>query len=159
MDSSFLKELSPLVKEGAPLLASSLFGPAGGVILSLIESAFGGAKGADLINAITTNPNSKDTLRSVQFNHIEALATLDKSDVKDARTYSSNFHLILPILSIIASIGFFVISYSIFYNGLEDGEKHIGYLVVGTLIGTYNQIFSYYFGSSHTQYLQDIVKK
>jgi len=73
---NFLKPLADLVEKYAPTIASSLFGPVGGIAVSLIESMFGIKPNDDPVAKIQADPDHDVKLKQLEETHKEALLSL-----------------------------------------------------------------------------------
>lgn len=147
-----LSDLVPIVSKIAPSLGGALAGPAGGIIGSLIATAFGSNNPQDLLEKINSDPEAALKLKSLEYQHEDALAKLQSinyqtevDDRKSARVMQSTTRSYMPAIiatafvCIYAFIQYFVIS----NPGQQDDV--ISARVQDILV----MIVSFYFGSSH----------
>lgn len=87
---NFLKPLADFIEKEAPTLASSLFGPVGGIAVSLIESMFGIKPTDDPVAKIQADPDHDIKLKQLEEAHFQALLSLKgilaQADVADSES-------------------------------------------------------------------------
>lgn len=151
--------LEAYLLKAAPLIGSTIGGPAGGIIGSLVASLFGGdiKNPDDLLNKIKSDEQSQVKLKQLEIEHQEFLANNllqqykeQTGDLADARSRQVQmtqlgFHeWVMPILAILSMIQFWAyIIVSKFCNVSVDVT------ILTDLFAMAFMAFTFYFGSSH----------
>ena len=143
------------VEKFAPAVASSLFGPGGGIAVSLLENTFG-CSAPDLPAHIANDPDAALKLKTLEDHHGEALASIastdyvtEVSDRLNARLVNDSHFFILATLSIIFIVGFFAfigMMLSRYFPDQQDSHQVFDILSNSTML-----ILSYWFGSCHNK--------
>lgn len=147
-----------IAKAGAPILASAIGGPAGGLVASLIANIFGGdTKDLDsLSKKIESDPEAGIKLSALQYQHEEIIFNLQNQDMSNARNRQivltkaiGRSDWIVSILAVLVTVGFFGCLICVFTLRLDTSDHDVLNVLCGVLGTGWVQIISYYFGSSH----------
>lgn len=147
-----------IIKAGAPILGTAIGGPGGAIIASLIANAFGSdEKDLDsLAKTIQADPEAAMKLTAIQYQHEEAIYSLQNQDISNARQRQIDLtkaigksDWIVSILAILVTVGFFGCLLSVFTLRLDPSGHDVLNVLCGVLGTGWVQIISYYFGSSH----------
>jgi len=155
-------DLIKLVTGYAPELGAALAGPAGGLVGTLVASVFGGSKDnpEELIKRIQTDPEAPIKLKTLEYQHQEELAKLKLNDYQvevndrvDARKYGIEYKDFMRRMAYIVTAGFFVALFVLFCPqvNLNTDEKQMMSIVLGMLVGKWQTIIDFFYGSSHKQ--------
>lgn len=148
-----------IAKAGAPILASAIGGPAGGIVTSLIANIFNGDENdlPKLAKTIEADPAAGTKLAALQYQHEEAIYLLQNQDVSNARQRQVDLtkaigrsDWIVSILAVLVTVGFFGCLISVFTFKLDPTGHDVLNVLCGVLGTGWVQIISYYFGSSHS---------
>ena len=156
MDLSAIKKA---ISAYAPLLGSAVGGQAGGIVGSLIATAFGGnfQNQQDLLTKIQSDPEAAIKLRQLQDQHQEALMVLENqkaaiitADIQNARKRQLEEEKIIgsrdwvvPILAFFVLFIYAIIQFYVIFNPSSADD-----LVSARLQDVVIIVMSYYFGYS-----------
>jgi hypothetical protein len=147
--------IAKILENVAPMLATAVAGPSGGVVVSLIEKTLGidSKLTSDSLTKAMQDSQTVIKLQELENSHSEALLSLSNQsrqqellDTQDARKMNiMNKDWIVHLLAIIWTLGFFlyVIIQEIHPNTLDKGIFH-------DLLNSCAIILSFYFGSAYT---------
>ena len=157
----------------APTVATALGGPFAGTAVSALESALGVTGKDNVEKAILAG--SPDALAKVQVAEDGLKATLASlkieaeqlqyADIDSARKREESLRDWTPtVLATVITIGFFGLIAALIEMMIPARNEPVVYALVGALGAGFNQILSYYFGSSKgsadkTQSLIDAAQK
>jgi hypothetical protein len=144
-------EALKIIEKAAPMVATALGSPVAGIVVSLLENAFG-VPAEGLTAAIAGNADASVKLKALELQHTEALATiqnttfgLENDDAKNARDYAIRTNDRVPmILSYIMTGVYIAIQFAAIYN---HGDDIISARVQDIMV----MIIGYYFGSKHSR--------
>ena len=151
--ASALKVISSL----APTVATALGGPFAGTAVTALEKALGVAGQANIEQAVLAgNP---EALAKVQVAEIDLQKTLAQlgiqeeqlqlEDVDSARKREESVKDWTPtVLATVITIGFFGLIAALIEMMIPARNEPVVYALVGALGAGFNQVLSYYFGSS-----------
>lgn len=153
--------LAKIIGTAAPVMAAALTGNAAGVVVALLEHAFGMAPGAvsGLVDKIAGDPEASYRLRALELQHAQFIADLDSknlatesADRQDARKYSPSYRGFLIQMAFIVTAGFFGVLALLFVPmDISDEGKNLLSMLVGMLASKWQTIIDFFFGSSHSQ--------
>ena len=166
------KDLGHTLGKFAPLIGTTILGPAGALVGSLVSDALGVENTPEAVaKAVKADPQASLKLQELSIKkeamlneHIEKMASLDMKyeelrveDVSSARSReieslkSGSKNYVQSALAIIGVVAFFGFSGYVVRYGLADMSKESA-MIVGTVIGSVmmigKDIYGYYFGSS-----------
>lgn len=151
-------KIAGVVGSVAPILGKALLGNAGGVLVSLLGNIFGSGSADSLAAAIANDPEAAIKLRTLENQHAEFLADIDKqnfgietADRQDARKYAEANRPFLITMSFVVTAGFFGVLLMLFmpWNISEEGKNLLS-MLVGMLASKWQTIIDFFFGSSHS---------
>lgn len=158
------KDVGAIVGKAAPVLGAVLGGPVGaiaGAAGSLISRALGCEDAPETVTkAIQADPNAMIKLKALEVREQAQLLNwqaqqlqADLENVKDARArevalvQAGHMSLATPIVSIVISLGFFLMLWVILTGGKSEvGEA--GLMLLGWLGSAFGSVVNYYLGSS-----------
>lgn len=158
------KDVGNVIGKAAPVLGAVLGGPVGaiaGAAGSLVAKALGSESTPEAVNtAIQADPEALIKLRELEVQEQGQLLTwqwqqiqADLDNVKDARArevalvQAGHMSLATPIVSIVISLGFFLMLWVILTGGKSEvGEA--GLMLLGWLGSAFGSVVNYYLGSS-----------
>lgn len=154
------------VAQFAPLVGRILPLPGGAIIGDLIAHEFGGSTSNydDLISKIQADPDAAMKLKQFELTHKENLQQIalqsqiaENQDRQNARqrqielAKSGHTDWVLPGLSILITIGFFISIACVMATKADASDHDILNMMLGVLGTAWIQVISYYFGSSHKE--------
>lgn len=152
--------LISIIEKIAPALATGIGGPAGGMVVSLLENAFG-VKDVDLPAAIAADPDAAIKIKQIESQHADTLATLASNDYstevgdrenarqREVAIESTGKKDWIEIICALAAVfGFMGMCFVIAFEKLDQSDHDILYMLLGVLGSNFNNIYAYYFGSS-----------
>ena len=158
------KDVGNVIGKAAPVLGAVLGGPVGaiaGAAGSLVAKALGSESTPEAVNtAIQADPEALIKLRELEVQEQGQLLTwqwqqiqADLDNVKDARArevamaQAGKTSYATPIVSIVISLGFFLMLWVILTGGKSEvGEA--GLMLLGWLGSAFGSVVNYYLGSS-----------
>ena len=155
-------EVIPYVFKFAPLLASALVGPVGGVFLTLLTNTLGHGAGdleglSKQLNDPAQSAYNADVLKKIENEHREELAKLASSDfalqiqdTQDARKQAVIFKDFLRHFAYLITVGFFLALFLLFIPlNISGEEKNLLSMLVGMLASKWQTIVDFFFGNHH----------
>lgn len=154
-----MDELLQIVSKVAPLVGGMLGTPMASIAISLLSHIFGGNGNdiANLLSKIKSDPESELKLKTLEYQHQEALQQFNLtqrsdeiSDNKSARDLAEkldNHFWILPTLSIFFIMGFFIFIYLMlgkYFSSSDDVHR-----IFDILSNSLMLILAFWFGSCH----------
>lgn len=146
------KELIDVVGKFAPMVATALGSPLAGVAVSLLEGIFH-VSAPDLVSTITADGDASTKLKALEYQHGEALCTLDNSDTASARERELQMQKItgksdwvMHALAVIVIVSFFILCVLNYFYPIRD--DHVLIMLIGQISSGFMIIIGYYFGSS-----------
>jgi hypothetical protein len=154
---------------GAPILGTALGGPVGGLAaktaISMIAKKFGFDEKeitADTVNAFVSDPEHQIKLRELEIEGEVQLRKLMNeetnlylSDVQSARQMNvettkatGERDLFMYILAALVVGGFFLLTGFLMFHAMPESSTNAAYMLFGALIGGFERVCSYFFGSS-----------
>lgn len=156
MTASKYDAIIKLIADYAPTVASALGGPAAGLVVHAIESMFGlqGSTPDQLAQAIQTDPEGKDKILQIQYQHIDSLFALRNQDAANAREREEKIveltgkrDWVVDVISILVVIGFFVLAVVNYFFSIKD--DHVMVMLIGQISSGFLMVLAFYYGSSN----------
>lgn len=159
--ASSAQSLSKIIGTSAPVLASVLGTPLAGIGLGLLAHCFGAdsQKIEDIAQKITADPEAALKLKTLEYEHAEALLrmasqdyTTEVDDRKNARENSEIYKDFLRHFAYLITAGFFGSLIVMFFPlELTDAQSKLLWLLLGMLSSKWQTIIDFFYGSSHQQ--------
>lgn len=143
-----------LLKTAAPMAATALTGPAGGMAVKMIAQKLGVE---DSVEAVTkhlqANPDDALKLRELDLKELELHnADRDSARKREMEVVKSDAHFITKNITSLLAIGTvsgaMIMTALVFFVDFPDSQENIIIFVLGFLSSAATQVLSYYFGSS-----------
>lgn len=145
------KELIDVVGKFAPMVATALGSPLAGVAVSLLEGIFH-VGAPDLASTIAADSDAATKLKALEYQHGEALCTLNNSDTASARqrdvdiTRLGKTDWVLSAIAILVVLGFFMLCIMNYFYPIRD--DHVLIMLIGQVSSGFLLVLGFYFGSS-----------
>jgi len=158
--TGYVKTLAHIVEDIAPTIAAAMTSPIGGVIVALVEHAFGltGQAPQDALNTIVAAPDKVIKLQELEAKHSAELATIAYDDTASARELESTLvkltgrpDMMLHWLATIIAAGFFLTIILIIFYKVNQDNNTVLYTLLGVLGGAFSNVVGFYFGSSYKE--------
>lgn len=143
-----------LLKTAAPMAATALTGPAGGMAVKMIAQKLGVE---DSVEAVTkhlqANPDDALKLRELDLKELELHnADRDSARKREMEVVKSDAHFITKNITSLLALGTvsgaMIMTALVFFVDFPDSQENIIIFVLGFLSSAATQVLSYYFGSS-----------
>lgn len=143
-----------LLKTAAPMAATALTGPAGGMAVKMIAQKLGVE---DSVEAVTkhlqANPDDAFKLKELDLKELELHnADRDSARKREMEIAKSDAHFITKNITALLAIGTLsgamMMTALVFFVDFPDSQENIIIFVLGFLSSAATQVLSYYFGSS-----------
>jgi hypothetical protein len=143
-----------LLKTAAPMAATALTGPAGGMAVKMIAQKLGVE---DSVEAVTkhlqANPDDALKLKELDLKELEVHAKdRDSARNREVEMAKADVHFITKNITSLLAIGTLtstmIMTGLVFFVNFPDSQENIIIFVLGFLSSAATQVLSYYFGSS-----------
>jgi hypothetical protein len=143
-----------LLKTAAPMAATALTGPAGGMAVKMIAQKLGVE---DSVEAVTkhlqANPGDAVKLKELDLKELELHnADRDSARNREVEMAKADVHFITKNITSLLAIGTLtstmIMTGLVFFVNFPDSQENIIIFVLGFLSSAATQVLSYYFGSS-----------
>lgn len=152
-----MDKLLDILRTVAPVAASAVAGPMGGLAVKAIADKFGVADTVDAVaQAIAGDPDAARKLAELDLERFKAEAA-DRGNARGRETAIASApdapmlnKVVTPILALgTVGLSFLLFGIIIFMKGLDQAQQNILIYVLGALNAATVQVLSYYFGASH----------
>lgn len=152
-----MDKLLELLRTVAPMAATAVAGPMGGLAVKAIADKFGVADTVEAVaQAIAGDPDAARKLEELDLERFKA-ETADREGARgrevaiavapDAPMLNK---VVTPVLALgTVGLSFLLFGIIIFMKGLDQAQQNILIYVLGALNAATVQVLSYYFGASH----------
>jgi len=155
--------LGEKIAEFAPLLGSVVGGPAGGVIGSVIATAFGVEDNPKAIaQAVRNDPEAAVKLRKIELDNKAELERIKMEEAKAVIADKQNArlshqHSKMPaVLSGVLSLVIVGIIYLLFYTPVPEGSKDVLFMLLGVVVKEWGGAMQYWFGTTRSSANKDM---
>jgi len=141
----------------APMVATAIGGPFGGIAATAIRAALGADTDDQAVEALKSNPDAllKLKLAEVEFNRFMRQADIDEhalivEDRKDARDMAKVLKSVWPQMSIVIMLTSMIaaVIYGLFFTTPPDGSKDVLYMVLGQLSTAWGASIAFFVGTT-----------
>lgn len=150
-----MDKLVELLRNVAPVLATAVTGPAGGMVVKAIAEKFGVASTVEAVTAaLATDPDAALKLREIDIKEFELHnANTDSArkmnatvqEAANASNLAKNAAYILDFLIVGATM---FLSWFAFVKGVPEGNKELVYMALGSLLTMCGTVVNFHRGSS-----------
>jgi hypothetical protein len=143
-----------LLKTAAPMAATALTGPAGGMAVKMIAQKLGVENSVEAVTKhLQSNPEDAVKLKELDLKELELHnADRDSARKREMEIVKSDAHFITKNITSLLAIGTvagaMVMTALVFFVDFPDSQENIIIFVLGFLSSAATQVLSYYFGSS-----------
>jgi hypothetical protein len=143
-----------LLKTAAPMAATALTGPAGGMAVKMIAQKLGVENSVEAVTKhLQSNPEDAVKLKELDLKELELHnADRDSARKREMEVVKSDAHFITKNITSLLAIGTvagaMVMTALVFFVDFPDSQENIIIFVLGFLSSAATQVLSYYFGSS-----------
>lgn len=145
--------------ELSPIIGTALGGPVGGILGTGVKAAAslitGKSDPGEILETLIADPEKMKELElKVQGLELEELRIHagDRASARDMTTKlvqaNHGSAWAAPIVSVIVTIGFFVVLYNVLTGGVPETGKEISLILLGTLAAGFTQVLNFWLGSS-----------
>lgn len=152
-----MDKLLDLLRTVAPMAATAVAGPMGGLAVKAIAEKFGVADTVEAVaQAIAGDPDAARKLAELDLERFKA-ESADRGDARDREVSIAVApdapllnKVVTPVLALgTVGLSFLLFGIIIFMKGLDQAQQNILIYVLGALNAATVQVLSYYFGASH----------
>ena len=141
----------------APMVATALGGPFGGIAATAIKAALGVDTDDQAIAALSSDPSAllKLKLAEVEFDKFMRQADIDEhalviDDRKDARGLAKALKSVWPQMTIVIMLTLMIASiiYALFLGAPPEGSRDVLYMVLGQLTTAWAASIAFFVGTT-----------
>lgn len=153
---SLLSELVGIVSKFSPAVASTLGSPIGGLVLTVLGNIFktDPSNLDELIKRLREDPEAEYKIKSLEAEITDLQSARNREVSYTNATKQRDW--MLPVLSIIVAIGFFMTLFFVVSKNMPAQDKYFMYGLIFGIGVQFAQVYNYYFGRYNSEIMSSL---